>query len=140
MRAKIIEFYWNLTFTTLSNLSNAYFHDPPPPSWLSQENAFTRRVIASRRAIGMYSGTWCEMRILWPEFNSQRVYQMTRVSGLRNDMNKGTFYKERKINNRCFDFLSKQNIIVPLILDINGWPRDFSLGKLKFIIALLTSS
>ena len=34
-------------------------------------------------------------------------------------MNKRTFYKERKINNRCFDFLSKQNIIVPLILDIN---------------------
>ena len=34
------------------------------------------------------------------------------------DMNKRTFYKERKINNRCFDFLSKQNIVVPLILDI----------------------
>ena len=34
-------------------------------------------------------------------------------------MNKRTFYKERKINNRSFDFLSKQNIIVPLILDIN---------------------
>ena len=44
---------------------------------------------------------------------------MTRMSGLRNDMNKRTFYKERKINNRSFDFLSKQNIIVPLILDIN---------------------
>ena len=28
-------------------------------------------------------------------------------------MNKKTFYKERKINNRCFDFLSKQNIIIP---------------------------
>ena len=44
---------------------------------------------------------------------------MSRISGLRNDMNKRTFYKERKINNRCFDFLSKQNIIVPLILDMN---------------------
>ena len=42
---------------------------------------------------------------------------MSRISGLRNDMNE-TFYKERKINNRFFDFLSKQNIIVPLILDI----------------------
>ena len=31
-----------------------------------------------------------------------------------------TFFKERKINNRCFDFLSQQGIIVPLILDING--------------------
>ena len=37
---------------------------------------------------------------------------MSGISGLRNDMNKRTFYKERKINNRCFDFLSKQNIIV----------------------------
>ena len=36
----------------------------------------------------------------------------------RKDVNKRTLYKERKINNRCFDFLSKQNIIVPLILDI----------------------
>ena len=44
---------------------------------------------------------------------------MFRISGLRNDMNKRTFYKERKINNRCFDFLSKQNIIFQLILDIN---------------------
>ena len=44
---------------------------------------------------------------------------MSRISGLRNDMNNRTFYKERKINKRCFDFLSKQNIIVPLILDIN---------------------
>ena len=54
---------------------------------------------------------------------------MSRISGLRNDMNKRTIYKERKINNRCFEFLSEQNIIVPLILDINialilrGWPR-----------------
>ena len=45
---------------------------------------------------------------------------MSRISGLRNDMNKRTFYKEQKINNICFDFLSKQNITVPLILDING--------------------
>ena len=43
---------------------------------------------------------------------------MSRLSGLRNDMNKRTFYKERKINIRSFDFLSKQNIIVPLILNI----------------------
>ena len=34
-------------------------------------------------------------------------------------MNKRTFYKERQINDRSFVFLSKQNIIVPLILDIN---------------------
>ena len=34
-------------------------------------------------------------------------------------MNKKTFYKKRKINNRCLDFLSKQNIIIQLILDIN---------------------
>ena len=41
------------------------------------------------------------------------------INGLRNDMYKRTFYKERKVNNRCFDFLSKQNTIVPLIFDIN---------------------
>ena len=46
---------------------------------------------------------------------------MSRISRLRNDMNKRTFYKERKINNRSFDSLSKQNIIVPLILDINDF-------------------
>ena len=45
--------------------------------------------------------------------------RMSRISGLRNDMNKRIFYKERKINNSSFDFLSKQNKIVPLILDIN---------------------
>ena len=44
---------------------------------------------------------------------------MSKISGLRNDMNKGTFYKERKINRR-FDFLSKQSIVFPLILDIRG--------------------
>ena len=44
---------------------------------------------------------------------------MSTNGGLRNDMNKRTFHKERKINNRCFDVLSKHNIIVPLILDIN---------------------
>ena len=42
----------------------------------------------------------------------------------RNDMNKRTFYKERKFNNRCFDFLSKQNIKVPLILDINDKKKN----------------
>ena len=41
---------------------------------------------------------------------SYLTWAMSRISGLRNDMNKRTFYKERKINNRCFDFLSKQNI------------------------------
>ena len=44
---------------------------------------------------------------------------MSRISGLRNDMYKRTFYKERKINNICFDLLSKQIIIAPLILGIN---------------------
>ena len=33
---------------------------------------------------------------------------MSTNGGLRNDMNKRTFHKERKINNRCFDFLSKK--------------------------------
>ena len=41
-----------------------------------------------------------------------QIGPMSRISGLRNDMNKRTFYKER-IN------MSKQNIMVPLILDIN---------------------
>ena len=36
---------------------------------------------------------------------------MFRISGLRNDMNKRTtFYKERKINNRCFDFFEVNKI------------------------------
>ena len=43
---------------------------------------------------------------------------MSRISGLRNDMNKRTFYKKQKINKRRIHFLSKQNIKVPLILDI----------------------
>ena len=43
---------------------------------------------------------------------------MSRISGLRNDMNKGTFYKEQKINQRYIHFLSKQNIKAPLILDM----------------------
>ena len=38
---------------------------------------------------------------------------MSRISGLRNDMNKRTFYKEWKINKRCIHFLSKQTIKVP---------------------------
>ena len=53
---------------------------------------------------------------------------MSRISGLRNDMNKTTFYKERKINNRCFNFLSKQNIIVPLIMDMCLY-HAYSLAK-----------
>ena len=44
---------------------------------------------------------------------------MSRISGLRNDMNKRTFYKERRINKR-FHFLSKQSIKAPLILDMYG--------------------
>ena len=43
---------------------------------------------------------------------------MSRISGLRNDMNKRTFYKERKINKRCIHVLCKQNIKAPLILDM----------------------
>ena len=54
--------------------------------------------------------------------------------GLRNDMNERTFYKERKINNRCFDSLSKQKIKVPLILDINAKRGKFSCGFVIFFI------
>ena len=43
---------------------------------------------------------------------------MSRISGLRNDMNKRAFYKERRINKRYIHFLSKQNIKAPLILDM----------------------
>ena len=43
---------------------------------------------------------------------------MSRINGLRNDMNKRTFYKERKINKRRIHFSSKQNIKAPLILDM----------------------
>ena len=53
---------------------------------------------------------------------------MSRISELRNDMNKRTFYKERKINKRRIHFLSKQNIKAPLILDIYGafgWREQF---------------
>ena len=49
-----------------------------------------------------------------------KMLAISRSSEFRNDMNKKTFYKERKINNRCFDFLSKQNKKVPLIMDIDG--------------------
>ena len=45
---------------------------------------------------------------------------MSRISGLRDDMNKRTFYKEQKINKRRIHFLSKQNIKAPLILDMYG--------------------
>ena len=38
------------------------------------------------------------------------------IKGLRNDMSERIFYKERKINNRSLDFLSKQNIKIPLII------------------------
>ena len=46
---------------------------------------------------------------------------MSRISGLRNDMNKRTLYKERKINKRYIHFLSKQSIKAPLILDMYGF-------------------
>ena len=55
---------------------------------------------------------------------------MSRIGGLRN-MNKRTFYKEWKINNRCFDFLSEQNIIVPLILDISDVQSGTEYKKIK---------
>ena len=46
---------------------------------------------------------------------------MSRISGLRNDMNKRTFYKEQKINNRSFEFLDfiKYNSSTNFHLDIN---------------------
>ena len=43
---------------------------------------------------------------------------MSRISGLRNGMNKRAFYKERRINKRYIHSLSKQNIKAPLILDM----------------------
>ena len=43
---------------------------------------------------------------------------LSRISGLRNNSNKRTLYKERKINKRGIHFLSKQNIKAPLILDM----------------------
>ena len=49
---------------------------------------------------------------------------------------KRTFYKEWKINNRCFDFLSKQNILVPLILDINDRKDWMDSGCRKCPIAM----
>ena len=61
-------------------------------------------------------------KLIYEEKNNLLIVKigaLSRISGLRNGMNKRTFYNERKMNNRCFDFLSKQDIIVPLILDIN---------------------
>ena len=54
---------------------------------------------------------------------------MSRISGLRNDMNKRTFYKERKI-------LSKQNIIVSLILDTNDSLNIFEVIYPSFYLEL----
>ena len=45
---------------------------------------------------------------------------MSRISGLRNDMNKRFFYMEQRINKRYIHFLRKQNIKAPLILDMYG--------------------
>ena len=45
---------------------------------------------------------------------------MSRISGLRNNMNIRTFYKERRINKWCIHFLSKQSIKAPLILEMYG--------------------
>ena len=57
---------------------------------------------------------------------------MSRISGLRNDMNKRTFYKERKINKRCIHFSCKQNIKAPLILDMYGIEMFNHSMNLKF--------
>ena len=43
---------------------------------------------------------------------------MSKISGLRNDVNKRTFYKERKMRKRYIHFMSKQNKKAPLILDM----------------------
>ena len=43
---------------------------------------------------------------------------MSSIVTICNEMNKRTFYKERQINKTCINFLSKQNIKVPLILDM----------------------
>ena len=43
------------------------------------------------------------------------------MSRLRNDMNKRTFYKERQINNRWFDFLSKQKAKVQCHREGQPW-------------------
>ena len=67
--------------------------------------------------LNTYYGT----KIMVQKFKEDIKRAMSRISGLSNDMNKRIFYKERKNNNRSFDFLSKQNIIVPLILDINDF-------------------
>ena len=48
---------------------------------------------------------------------------MSRISGLRNDMNKEPFIKNEKSTDVLISILSKQNIIVPLILDINVRPE-----------------
>ena len=56
--------------------------------------------------------------IKWNLFIVFVIWGMSRISGLRNDMNKRTFYKERRINKRCIHFLRKQNIKPPLILDM----------------------
>ena len=62
---------------------------------------------------------------------------MSRISGIINEMNKRTFYKERQINKRCINFLSKQNIKVPLILDMLG--RKLAHRLLKSIVKELLS-
>ena len=54
---------------------------------------------------------------------------MSRISGLSNDMNKRTFYKERKMNKRRIHFLRKQNIKAPLILDMYGGHMGISLAS-----------
>ena len=64
---------------------------------------------------------------------------MSRISGLRNDNNKRTFYKERRINKRSIHFLSKQNLKAPLILDMYGDCTQFhkeNIFKIMYIVKL----
>ena len=60
---------------------------------------------------------------------------MSRISGLRNDMNKRTFYKERQINNRSFDYLSKPNIKDVLHINIQSLMRELLSSNLSFTIS-----
>ena len=46
---------------------------------------------------------------------------MSRISGLRNDMNKEPFIKNEKSTIDVLISRLNKNIIVPLILDINGY-------------------
>ena len=90
----------------------------------------------------MWKKFTCGLFLWLTSWDGAKKRDMFRISGLRNDVNKRTFCKERKINNRYFDFLSKQNIIVWLILDINAasssnmWLEDngyWTISLLRFL-------